>query len=242
MKKPYTPLFLLLIASMLSTVLHAQENVTTFGIQYKPIIPTRVFNSGFTALSDDNWNIEIGPKFGHNFGMVIRRGLSKRWSVESGINFVTRNFQVDASYNDTTFTDTDFKLIAYEIPIKGLVYIQLGDRLFLNTALGFSIDMYPSDIVTADVHFDHFTARRNWVQSGLIGNFGVELRTKEKGYFYLGGTLHRPFTELASTHLTYHRLPNTIDSRVSLNLKGSYFTVDLRYFFHEEAVKRKKKS
>lgn len=219
----------------------AQENVTTFGIQVRPIIPTQIFNSGFAAYSDEEWKIDIGPKFGMNFGMVVRHGFSKMWSLETGINFNTRNFSVDASFNDTVFTDTDYKMISYEIPVKALVYIRMTEQWFVNTAFGLSANMYPSNIFTADTYFDHFTARTNWIQGAIIGNVGFEYRTKEKGYFYIGGTLHRPFSPIARSRITFHRLPSTTDGEAILDLTGNYFTVDLRYFFHEDPAKKEKR-
>ena len=222
----------------------AQEGVTTFGIQLRPIIPSEIFNSGFAAFQDDEWNIDIGPKVGLNFGMVIRQGLSKMWSLETGINFATRNYFVDASFRDDEFTIKDFKLISYEIPVKGLVYIRMSDQWYVNAALGLSLNMFPSNIRTRDDYFENFSVRKNWVQSGVIGNVGFEFRTKEKGYFYIGGTLNRPFTPISITRLRHTSTPTVKDSwdgEAFLDLTGNYFTIDLRYFFHEDPEKKTKK-
>ena len=66
------------------TTLTAQQGHTTVGFQYKPIVPSDIFNSGPDVLNQDNWNVSIQPKFSHTYGMVIRHGLSDRWSIEGG--------------------------------------------------------------------------------------------------------------------------------------------------------------
>ena len=224
--------------SQVSFSASAQEGVTTVGMQYKPIIPSSLFNSGPDKFQDDNWNVDIRPAYGHTYGMVIRHGITKRWSIEGGITYTVRRFSIDASFNDTTFSDADFKLIGYEFPFSGLVYVKLGERLYMNNSLGVSIDMFPSDIYTGDYHFDHFGIRRSWLQAAVIGNVGFEFRTEKSGYFYLGGSLHRPFSTIAKSILRFHTQPTTLDGETGLELSGNYLTVDLRYFFHEDPEKK----
>ena len=65
---------LLLLILSISTNLFAQERVTTFGIQFKPIIPTEFFNAGKQEIVKSNINFSLQPKTGLSFGMVIRKG------------------------------------------------------------------------------------------------------------------------------------------------------------------------
>ena len=111
----------------------------------------------------------------------------------------------------------------------------------MNTSLGVSIDMFPSNIATQDVNFSNFTVRRNWLQASVIGNLGFEFRSENSGYFYLGASVHRPFNTIAQTRLEYYREPTVVGSEARLELSGNYLTVDFRYYFHEDKKKKKKK-
>ena len=72
----------------------AQEKVTTFGIQLKPIIPVEFFNAGKQVQRKNDIEYINQPKFGMSFGMVIRKGLTKSLSFETGINLIRRNYDL----------------------------------------------------------------------------------------------------------------------------------------------------
>ena len=120
--------------------------------------------------------------------------------------------------------------------MTGLVYIRLGEHTWMNTALGVSMDFYPSDVQGLLEEGDIYVFRRNWAQAGVLGNIGVEYRTPKSGTFYLGATYHRPFNDMAQADLTwtYFGPPAVRRTTVRTNLSGSYLTVDLRYYFHED--------
>ncbi len=225
----------------------AQMNVTTFGIQLRPIIPSKFFNSGTVNVSQGELDMVLDPRVGYNFGMVIRRGFTKFFSVETGINIVRRNY--DLSLTHTTYDKTlsiRHAFVGYELPIQGLIYVQLGDHLWMNASGGVSLDFYPSNTFeqtddqkdTLVFVFEQRTNRYNWMQVSLIANYGFEWRTKEKGYIYLGASYHRPFGPIASSRSTFilSGYPVTLAS----DLSGSYLTVDLRYYFHENPDRKKK--
>ena len=73
----------------------AQLNVTTFGLQVKPMVPSKFFGTGPEFATSESLSISFTPKFGLNLGMVIRRGLTKNWSFETGINMVQRNYELE---------------------------------------------------------------------------------------------------------------------------------------------------
>jgi hypothetical protein len=227
--------------------LSGQMDVTTFGVQFKPIIPSRFFNSGVEEVSGAQYQLTKTPRLGYNFGMVIRRGFTDLFSLEVGINYTRRRFDLrvqDAS--ESIDEELSFIYTAYEIPLQGLLYVQLGEEIWMNAAGGFSIDMYPSDLFSATsvrrdaviYDIEQRTLRSNWVQIALIANYGFEWRTKEDGIFYLGASYHRPFNDMALTRVTYKIDNLPFVEEVSLN--GSYLTLDLRYFFHEDPERRRK--
>jgi hypothetical protein len=227
---------LLFIASGLS--LSAQEFVTTFGIQYKPIIPVQFFRSGNTFAVNDSLQLSVTPKYGSSIGMVVRKGINNRISLEGGINLVNRNYLLKTGRKDSATTfEQQYRWVSYEIPLQVLVFIRLGEQLFLNGASGISLDFFPSDVEGADNNFYHRTFRRKWFKPSLVANLGTEWRTVDKGYFYLGASYHQPFTDMAVTQVS-SKSPN---SKVLTFLNGSYLTIDFRYFFHEDRQKFKRR-
>ncbi len=225
----------------------AQENVTTLGIQFKPMVPSKFFGTGAQSASSESLTVINDPEFGMNLGMVVRRGLTKNWSLETGITFIQRNYKLSFFHpllNE--MTEMNYRFIGYEVPLQAMVYVRLGEQLYMNASAGGSIDVYPTDIESfADdrrdtLRFDFYqnTFRRNWIQFSVLANYGFEWRSKEDGYFYLGASFHRPFNEIATTFAQLQI--NTDPTTVSYNLNGSYLTFDFRYFFHEDPEKRKK--
>jgi hypothetical protein len=116
----------------------------------------------------------------------------------------------------------------------------------MNASGGVSFDTYPSNafstndavVDTLVLDIEQRTFRRSWVQMAVLANYGFEYRTKDKGYWYLGASYHRPFSDMATTEVTYLR--NTVPEVVLADLSGSYLTVDLRYFFHEDPDRKRK--
>jgi hypothetical protein len=179
-------------------------------------------------------------------GMVIRRGLNKNWSFETGINLVQRNYTLTFDHPILEEKqELDFRFIGYEIPLQGMIYVRLGDHLYMNASGGVSIDLYPTDVQSQvssrrdTLRFDFFqrTFKNSWVQVALLANYGFEYRTKEDGYFYFGASFHRPFADIAQTAVQFDI--NTNPTRINYALSGSYLTLDFRYFFHEDPDRKR---
>lgn len=223
-------LFFLFIGSS-----HAQNNVVTAGFHYKPIFSSSLFKTGSQSVVKNNINITVKPMYGYCAGMIIRRGLTDVLSVETGINFVKRNYRLGIA--DTTFKgESEFGILGYEVPVSGLVFIRLGNQLFMDASFGASMDIFPSDIYTHDSYFKNYSVRRSWLLISLIANIGYEYRTAKIGYFYLGASFHRPFNSIYNSKVEY--LSN---NKEEIKLSGNYLTIDFRYFFHEDPLKFKKK-
>lgn len=218
------------------TLLHSQENVFTAGFQYKPIFQSSFFGSGVRSATQNGIGFSIEQKMGLSAGMVIRCGLGKRFAFESGINYTKRNF--DLSLTDTTFSgNSGFKIIGYEIPALGMVFLQMGDKIHTNTSLGLSMDMYPSNISTRDSYFRHFSRKHGTFQFAALANLGAEYRTEKTGIFYLGASYHLPLSWFYESNIMYE--PTRDIGRIKLS--GAFLTLDLRYYFHEDPIRNKKK-
>lgn len=231
---------LIIILSFYASIVSSQERVTTFGIQFKPIVPIEFMNSGQQETVNENIQFSQSPKAGLSFGMVIRKGFTKNLSIETGINFLRRNYDFSIVDVDSSFSLTSsFRLINYEIPVLGLVYVRLSNQIYMNVAGGFSVDIYPTPLFTFDNDFANAINRFDWFNISMLANVGWEYRTEKSGYFYLGASFHRPFSDIAREFITYKRRDEDVQG--VFDLTGNYLTIDLRYFFHEDQEKKKKK-
>lgn len=227
-------LFTLFFSGIFSGI-QAQENIFTAGFQYKPIFPSSFFSTGTKTISQNGIDFSVSQTYGYCAGMILRRGITKKLSFETGINYAKRNF--DLTITDTTFNGkSDFTIIGYEIPVQGLVFLQLSKKVFMNASMGFSWDMYPSNISTHDTYFKHTSYRHSLFQFAALANLGYELRTEKSGYFYLGASYHLPLSYFYTSLLNY--TPAYEIAR--MKLRGNYLTIDLRYYFHEDPLKPKK--
>jgi hypothetical protein len=228
----------------------AQKRVTTFGIQLKPIIPVEFFNAGKQVVNNADFQYVNQPKFGMSFGMVIRKGITENISLETGLNFLKRNFDLTINELNTSSSSSsgtsDFSIVNYEIPLLALVYVELSRSIFMNVSGGVSIDLYPTPLYVEGKYFTNAINRSNWIQPSLLVNVGWEYRTDKSGYIYFGASLHRSFnkaifTEFVSSSYLKDNGNREIVDEATFDLTGNYFTLDLRYFFHEEKQKKKKK-
>jgi hypothetical protein len=221
----------------LSFCLFGQKNVTTVGIQFKPIVPIQFFSLGDVNGELGALSVTYAPKFGNTFGMVIRKGFTNHFSVEVGIGFVKRNYELTVIELEDDYKETvGFGFIGYELPMQALYYVQLTKKVYLNTAAGISLDFFPSDIVVNTERLSHFSYRYAWVRTALLANVGAEYRTKKDGYFYLGFSYHRPFKAITISETTYV-VTGKLNRSIQNQLNGQYLTLDLRYFFHEAPSK-----
>jgi hypothetical protein len=218
----------------------AQERVITAGFQFRSLFSSEFFNTGPVDLTDNRVNFEMAPGSGSSFGMVIRKGFTNTVSFETGIHYIKRNYKI-AMTDSIGKESSSFSIIGYEIPVSGLVFIQLSDEIFMDVSLGLSLDFYPSDIQSTGDRFAHYSARKNWFSPAVIAGLGWEYRTEKSGYFYLGASYHRPFDYI---YYSYFNYPDneTPTAQAGSELQGNYLSFDIRYFFHSEPEKRKKKT
>lgn len=219
-----------------------QKNVLTAGLQFQPIFPVSFLNTADQQVQDTQGTITtlLSPKFSFSGGMVVRWGFHRMLSLETGINFVQRNY--DLTFRTDTFSGTsDFTIIGYELPVKVLVFVRLTEQLYMNAAGGLQATFYPSDIFTSDSYFRHSGLRLGagqFMHGGSIANLGLEYRTKKAGYFYLGATYHQGFGDIYRSKFQYLSR-NTESEAMTMFLNGSYLTFDVRYFFYSQPMERK---
>jgi len=222
---------------LFTNLVAAQKGVATFGLQYRPIIPNTMIGMYKQDFNQDQLTSSVTQKFGHSFGGVVRYGLTKNISMETGLNLTQRNFRLDFSVPDSSYSETGKTgMVSYEIPLSCLVYIQLSDRWFINTSLGPSLTLFTSNIakqvpIAGSEYFRFEGAYKNKVLGALNANVGFEFRSRASGYFYIGSSYHLPFSPIMTMAMSYEYDGGDVVSIA--NIRGSYLTIDLRYFFNE---------
>lgn len=218
-----------------------EEAKTTFGLQYKPIIPSKYFNSSHINETFEEYTLNLKPKYSNAFGMIIRHKINKIFSIESSLNYTQRNYKLTINNSTINLTDfTNFEIRAYEIPIQLLTYVRVLNHWYLNVAFGISHNVLTSDIFSYGYNTNFFfqnTYRKNGGYRSLLANIGIEYRTEEKGNFYIGTSLHKPWGEISRIYPEYSDEENNFNNFTNFNDKffleitGNFITIDFRYFF-----------
>jgi hypothetical protein len=221
------------------TWVFGQNKVTTVGIQVKPIFGASLFGTGPVEINDAGFNYTIRQNTGFSGGMIIRKGFQKNVSLEFGINYCRRNFNVKSQLADT-ISNLQFTVIGYEIPVSGLFFVRLSERWYMNVSGGFCINMFPSDVQKANEFLFVYAGRPSGFNPSLIANVGAEYRTNKSGYFYIGCSLNRPISPIYKSAIDYI-INNQVVHNAFADLRGAYITADLRYFFHEDPERKKAK-
>jgi hypothetical protein len=217
-----------------------QEDIVTAGIQFKPIFSSRYFDTGPQTADSMGVGFELIPDGGYCVGGLVRFGISKRVSGETGINFVKRPHRLVITDEARGIREeSKFSIIGYEIPLSALVFIQLSEITFMDASLGMAFDFFPSNVSSRGDYFQQFSDRRSWVFPAISGNIGYEVRTRKAGYFYIGASYHRPFRDIYRMTAGYYVDDEYFTGQRFL-LAGNYLTVDFRYFFHEDTLKKQR--
>jgi hypothetical protein len=208
---------------------YAQNNGFTGGFQFKAMLGNSVFNNEPVEGDIDSISISVTQNFGYVFGMTIRKQFTKVLAIESGLRFAQRNYTTNI---DSTFGnyngEIDYRLIAYEIPIKAMVRLRASDRSYFSVSLGVQIDLYPSNVQATDFIWQVQVIRRSWIQGSMLANLGWEFTPPDLGTFYAGLSFNQPFVDpyaqkSAPDHYTF--------AVSNIRLNGAYFALDLRYYF-----------
>ncbi|MGC6429066.1 MAG: outer membrane beta-barrel protein [Flavobacteriales bacterium] len=237
--------YLILFFVGLTSFVYAQEDKSIlFGLQIKPIIPNNYFNAGsisqsFYSNDSVQYNFELKPRVSQSIGMIIRKNLSKTISYETGMNLIQRKYKLLVESNELS-DYTNFSVRSYEVPIQILAFVKASQKVYLNGSFGVSYNVFSSDTYSegeTNSFFYQNTSRRRRGQSAFIANLGAEYRTKDKGYFYLGFSLHRPLKSIVRVFPEYNdgksKFNITAPSSNSYYIEqnGNFITFDFRYFF-----------
>ncbi len=219
----------------------------TFGAEVRALVPVSFFNVDSVVLGtsnstvDSNFTASSRYTGGFGFGGVLRAKLTPFWNIETGLYYTRRTYEYEIADKLGTFSDVStVRSIGYEIPLKALVYIQMADNVFANVALGVSADFFASDVEVREPDYVAIIFKQRFARLAVLGNIGVEYRTEEDGYFYLGATFHQVFGDPMFTSMAYYRGGDPPGFLRSGNIDLAYFSVDFRYFFPPQKQERSK--
>lgn len=210
-----------------------------FGFHVRSIIPSSFTGEQSHTISTDYlgkpFTTTFAQKYGYSFGGTIRVGVTKLIAFETGINYNQRHFSINSSYADSGFIEQNtLTFVNYEIPLNALVYIQLSDKIFANVAMGGMLVFSPTEVKK----IQYFTGKNNFVHTGELihqlnanvnASIGFEYRTEEKGVFYFGGSAVVPLMPIFNQY-NYYRYSQSLLTFNNHLVKGSYVTLDLKYF------------
>ncbi len=217
-----------------------QKTFVTIGPEVNLVLPT-----DFGARPDVSYQdtlYKFYPNLGYRFGACLRFDFSRTFSFQTGLFYISRNYtsQVGKANEIKSEIIEDYynrsmNYVGFEIPLMGLFYVQLGRKWFMNNAVGFSIDFYPSSIVKnagdSAIKYVSYGGRNSWCVPAMKAAIGFEFRSDNSGYFYLGGQFHRPFVGIFDG---YAERTNPVPfgfQPSKIPQSGTYFSVDFKYFF-----------
>lgn len=204
---------------------------TKFGVQFRPLFASGLAVRSTPSITSGVVTFDATAQNGFILGMNIRRNFNKRFCIETGINLSSRNYTITMQRSDNGFLGKiPLKVASYEIPVSGIFYVRISEKIYINTALGVSFDVFPSELTQRNEYATNLILRSlRFMPAGII-NLGAEYRTAQKGYYYLGASYHRPVFNTYSASLQYNL--NTVAAATqNFALYGDYLSLDLRYFF-----------
>ena len=206
-----------------------------FGIQLRPVFPTRFIGSSLTELSQDGFETTLQQRLGYSFGATVRAGITEFIAFETGLNFTQRNFDVDFGVPDSNSFGSDrLSFIEYDLPLNGLVYIKLTDEVYMNASLGAALTFKPTDVYVENSpggphRYIHYGVTRRKIGLDLNANIGFEYRTRKDGFFYIGGSARVPFAPLFDFLASYNYQGYNV--QMDAPVDGSFLALDFKYFF-----------
>jgi len=214
----------------------AQKNTVVFGLHLEPIVPSKMFRIQTEDIIRDDVSFSIIPKTGYLLGAHLSLNISKRFTIESGINLIKRQIEMTATEENTPIS-MSYGIHNFEIPLASTLYVRLSERIYMGHTAGISFQMLPShlgsrvnwvDSSNVISKFEQISYRRSWLVPTFKGGIGFEFRTEEDGYFYVGAMYHL-FTKMYTTQITYKT--STINELFLIQPQSDFFGILFRYSF-----------
>jgi hypothetical protein len=209
-----------------------------FGLQTRVVIPSNFLGAVETNLSDQGFSSSLKQKLGFSYGALVRADFTKNITIEGGINFIQRHFNASMTYTDSIefIKDTNrLTFINYELPLTGIVKIQLGKSIFSMVGLGPAFTFKPTSVKL----IDQPGGKHTFYHTGSVKKFGIDLnaqigfeyRTKKSGFYYFGGSAKIPTSYLFNWGGKYSQQGSSNYLIDFAKVNGAFLSLDLRYYF-----------
>jgi hypothetical protein len=213
-----------------------KKQLDYFGFQYRPLIPLGIVGDRAFEIGDETFSSVIVPKFGYNYGGIVRFGLTPLISIETGLSYTKRTYGVEYYVPDSLLVSHNtIGFVNFDIPMNLLVYVQLGKDMYMNASLGGSLNFYPSNVrnraLPGSEHQFIFEGRRGgFFSTDINANVGFEYRTEKSGIFYAGISGKLPIQPIFII-ATEYRYDTFREVRFG-QVEGATLSLDFKYFFH----------
>jgi hypothetical protein len=222
----------------------AQQKITTskyptyFGICASPVIPNDFIGAKNTYFEDSTGAMQttFTNKMGYTFGGIIRIGITKNIALETGLYQVRRVYNAQVNIPDSgIYRSQQLAFVNYDIPINGMIHVQMDQQWFMNANLGVSINQYPSDVRDSIIPGPGKSIlvegrRTNRTYFSTNAGIGFEYRTNKAGIFYFGVGAKVPFRPILFG-VSILKQSGTGNKMVAYKpITAGYFTFDLRYY------------
>jgi len=208
-----------------------------FGLQARILQPSEFLAPRTSTLLDGGFTSSLNQKSGFSYGALIRADYTKSISLEVGLNYIQRQFNAQMSFTDsiTSISDSNkLTFINYEIPLTGIVKIQMGQKLFAIAGLGPSFTYKPTNVALIDQPGGPHT----FYHSGTVKKFGIDLnaqigfefRTRKSGIYYIGGAVKVPTGYLFNWGGKYSKQNSSEYFIDFTKVNGAFLAIDLRYY------------
>ncbi len=215
-----------------------QKYPTYFGICASPVIPTNFIGAKATYFEDTTGTMQttFTNKVGYTFGGIIRIGLTKNISIETGLSQVSRIYNAQVNIPDSgIYRNQELAFVNYDIPINGMIHVQLDQKWYMNANLGIAINHYPSDvrdsIIVGQGKSIYVEGRRtNRTYFSTNAGIGFEYRTEKSGIIYIGAGAKVPFRPTLFGVSIFNQSGTGNKIVAYKPIIAGYFTIDLRYY------------
>lgn len=231
-------IILLLFSSIAISQTVKEKIPSYFGFQVKPIFPGVFIGTTSFDSNIENFHTNFRQAVGYSFGGVVRVGLTKLISIETGINLTQRNYSFSSSIIDSNiFVESRLRYLTYDIPVSALFYIRLSERFYMNVSVGAALSYNPTPagvtLMPKGYHNIRQFALGKKVVGEAIANIGFDFRSPKSGIFYLGAAARVPFAPLfyLKSEYRYQGYSLETDAENRGRVDGSYISLELKYFF-----------
>ncbi|MCB0737924.1 MAG: hypothetical protein KDC92_10455 [Bacteroidetes bacterium] len=219
---------LFVLAAQVSAQQNEENNTPAFGLVYNTILTTEILSGERVESTVEDVLFSYNSAYSQGFGGFITFSPYQTFSFSTGITTIRRNYQVFMDADSFDF-ERKLRVNSFQVPLLGVVNVQLGNNLWISGRGGFVLEFFPNNQLIEDERFLTVTQPRYWAIPTLRGGARLEYTTPKNGAFFIGASYTRSLTYLVRMYMDYSLANRTITE--NFKLEGHYFSLDVGYVF-----------